>query len=48
MKPSTLLLLRDLLHRQQLQVGADDFRDTALQVIDALDDLDAAIANTTD
>lgn len=47
MKLSTLLLLRDLLHRQQLQVGADDFRDTTLRVLDALDDLDAAITNAS-
>lgn len=40
MTRDTLLFLRDLLTRQTLQVGADDFRPVANQVLAALDELD--------
>jgi hypothetical protein len=39
----TLILLRNLLRGQTLNVGADDFAETALQVVAALGDLDAEI-----
>lgn len=39
----TLLLLRTMLTKQSLQIGAEDFRPVARQVLTALDELDKAI-----
>lgn len=43
MTRETLLFLRDLLGRQQIQVGAPDFRETVAVVEQALRELDDAI-----
>lgn len=40
----TLQLLRQMLANQQLSVGAPDFAETARQVIQAISELDEAIA----
>lgn len=44
MSLETLLLLRHLLHSQQMSVGDPTFVDTAKRVLAALEELDAAIA----
>lgn len=44
----TLLLLRQVLGAQQLSAGADDFADVSAQVVHALRELDAAIAEATE
>lgn len=44
MTRETLLLLRELLCAQQLNVGAPDFPDVARRVLAALAELDAALA----
>ena len=43
----TLVLLRNLLSSQTLNVGADDFPETALRVVAALGDLDTEIRART-
>lgn len=41
----TLQLLRQMLGNQQLAVGAPDFAETAMQVVQAITELDDAIAD---
>ena len=46
MTPEVLTFLRDLVAVQRLNAGAHDFAETARIVVQALADLDAAIADT--
>lgn len=48
MSLETLMLLRSILARQSLDVGAEGFRGLAPQVVAALDELDAAITQAQD